>query len=77
MVIEQLAGAVDGWDLALDSLEPRTASEVRSGPGFRSRRLRRSAGRLPRSTMPSRSAFPDDRGEGAGHPDGNDHDGPR
>jgi maltokinase len=35
MVIEQLADAVDGWDLALDSLRTENASpEVRSGPGF-------------------------------------------
>ena len=35
MVIEKLAGAVDGWDLALDSLRTENASpEVRTGSGF-------------------------------------------
>ena len=35
MVIEQLTGAVDGWELALDSLKAENASpEVRVGSGF-------------------------------------------
>ncbi|HEX6759564.1 MAG TPA: phosphotransferase [Propionibacteriaceae bacterium] len=35
MVIEKLAGAVDGWDLALDSLRTQNASpEVRTASGF-------------------------------------------
>jgi len=35
MVIEQLTGAVDGWELALDSLKAEDASpEVRVGSGF-------------------------------------------
>jgi maltokinase len=35
MVIEQLAGAVDGWELALDSLRSENASaEARAGSGF-------------------------------------------
>jgi maltokinase len=35
MVIEKLAGAVDGWDLALDSLRAYNAStEIRSGASF-------------------------------------------
>jgi maltokinase len=34
MVIEQLTGAVDGWELALDSLKAENASPVRVGSGF-------------------------------------------
>jgi maltokinase len=35
MVVEQLARAVDGWDLALDSLRVRNASsEIQTGSGF-------------------------------------------
>ena len=35
MVVEMLAGAVDGWDLALDSLRAENASgEIRTGSGF-------------------------------------------
>jgi maltokinase len=34
MVVEMLAGAVDGWDLALDSLRAEDASEIRTGSGF-------------------------------------------
>ncbi|HJY44395.1 MAG TPA: phosphotransferase [Propionibacteriaceae bacterium] len=35
MVVEMLAGAIDGWDLALDSLQAEnTAAAVRTGSGF-------------------------------------------
>ena len=35
MVIEQLAGAVDGWDLALDSLRnENTSTKITTDPGF-------------------------------------------
>jgi maltokinase len=37
MLIEQLAGAVDGWELALDSLRSENAStNISTGPGFAS-----------------------------------------
>ena len=56
MVIEQLAGAVDGWDLALDSLKAEDASPVRDGSGFASE-ARRSVRRFRRSTTPCAPLF--------------------
>ena len=73
MVVEKLAGAVDGWDLALDSLRAENAApEVRTGSGFAAEA--EALGKALAETHHAlRSAFPDD--EGAGHADGNDHDG--
>ncbi len=66
MVVEMLAGAVDGWDMALDSLQAENASgETRTGSASR-QRLRLSAGRSPRLTRPSALPFPRRRCWGPG-----------
>ena len=63
-----LAGAVDGWDLALDSL--RAARQAGSGFAAEAEALGRA---LAETHHALRAAFPTD--EVLGHADGNDHDG--
>ena len=65
MVVEKLADAVDGWDLALDSLA-RARLRLRGGGRGTRQRARRDPPRLARCLS---------HGEGAGCADGNDHDG--
>ena len=72
MVVEMLAGAVDGWDLALDSLRAENAA-AEVGPARASRRRPRPRQRAWRPTTPS--ALPSPRRRCSEHPDGNDHDG--
>ncbi len=73
MVVEMLAGAVDGWELALDSLRGENASaDINAGSGF-SEEAEALGRALAETHHALRAAFPKD--EGAGDPDGNDHDG--
>jgi maltokinase len=64
MVIEQLAGAVDGWELALDSLKAANASRVRVGSGFTSEAeaLGKALSEIHHAL---RSAFPTEKVPGA------------